>query len=189
MGSGVLVPSSYDDSHSAALPLLQVCSNGKTILTSYLLCISPTPPPPQVLKVPTCSSTTCPRSLETRTYCRCSCLSEMWSLPKSSSTNRQTLASASVRQQKPNRTQMPEIISFSWLCPKSGAGLLLKGTVLKSEGRQVLTVHKRWTLYQSALSAFLLISEGTDFLLNTTWCSFSKWWSHLGLKKDQKQTQ
>ena len=55
--------------------------------------------PRQVPKVPTCSSTTCPRSLETRTYSRCSCLSETWSLPKSSSTNRQTLASASVRRQ------------------------------------------------------------------------------------------
>ncbi|KAF7646346.1 hypothetical protein LDENG_00188890, partial [Lucifuga dentata] len=48
-----------------------------------------------VPKVPTCSSTTCRRSLETRTYCRCSCLLETWSLPKSSSTNKQTLASAS----------------------------------------------------------------------------------------------
>lgn len=52
----------------------------------------------QVLKVPTCSSTTCRRSSETRTFSRCSCLSETWFLPKSSSTNRQTLASASVRK-------------------------------------------------------------------------------------------
>lgn len=43
--SCVLVPSSYDDSHNPALPLPQVCLNGKTILTFYLLCISPSPPP------------------------------------------------------------------------------------------------------------------------------------------------
>lgn len=164
MGSGVLVPSSYDDSHSAALPLLQVCLNGKTILTSYLLCKSPTPPPPQVLKVPTCSSTTCPRSLETRTYCRCSCLSEMWSLPKSSSTNRQTLASASVRQQKPKRTQMPGIISFSWLCHKSGAGLLLKGTNLKDgkfwlcikDGRCIKVPYLHFFWYQKGQISYLI---------------------------------
>lgn len=77
----------------------------KSALTLSSPCISSR----QVPKVPTCSSTTCPRSLETRTYCRCSCLSETWSLPKSSSTNRQTLASASVRQASGKHVQMPAV--------------------------------------------------------------------------------
>lgn len=89
--------------HNAALPLLQFGLNWKRILTWYLLCILSY----QVPKVPTSSSTTCPRSLETRTYCRCSCLSETWSLPKSSSTNRQTLASASVWHQRIQWHELP----------------------------------------------------------------------------------
>lgn len=84
--------------------------------------------PRQVPKVPTCSSTTCPRSLETRTYSRCSCLSETWSLPKSSSTNRQTLASASVRRQHRRhcvqtlkRLLLSVLFFLCSLCPSSGA--------------------------------------------------------------------
>lgn len=69
----------------------------------------------QVQKVPTCSSITCHRSLETRTSCRCSCLSETWSQPKSLSTNRQTLASALVRSQRENENQIfARILGYFW---------------------------------------------------------------------------
>lgn len=107
--SSVLQLRSYDDSTAVPVATMQrslSCSVSalKTTLTLYPLCISSR----QVPKVPTSSSTTCPRSLETRTYCRCSCLSEMWSLPKSSSTNRQTLASASVWQQHECQCGLPK---------------------------------------------------------------------------------
>lgn len=75
------------------------CGVGAGLQSNGVGALTWNPPLPllQVLKVPTCSSTTCRRSSETRTFSRCSCLSETWFLPKSSSTNRQTLASASVR--------------------------------------------------------------------------------------------
>ena len=55
----------------------------------------------QARTAPTCSSTTCPRSLVTRTSCRCSCPLETWCLPKSSLTNRPTSASALVSLTSP----------------------------------------------------------------------------------------
>lgn len=110
--SGVLQLRSYDDSRAEPVATMQRSLSCRVAwMKKPLSDLKPTLHPHQVLKVPTCSSTTCPRSLETRTYCRCSCLSETWSLPKSSSTNRQTLASASVRAPQ---TQMFACLSFNF---------------------------------------------------------------------------
>lgn len=92
----VLERRSYDDSTAVSPACRSACSAlSQSVFWPYITCCMSSH---QVLKVPTSSSTTCPKSLETRTCCRCSCLLETWSLPKSSSTNRQTLASASVRK-------------------------------------------------------------------------------------------
>lgn len=50
----------------------------------------------KVQREPTCSSITCPRSLETRTCCRCLCPLGMSCLPRFSLTSRQTWASVLV---------------------------------------------------------------------------------------------
>lgn len=67
-------------------------------------------------------------------------------------------------QQKPKRTQMPGIISFSWLCHKSGAGLLLKGTNLKDgkfwlcikDGRCIKVPYLHFFWYQKGQISYLI---------------------------------
>lgn len=132
----------YDNSTEAVVATKQRClscsvASLNTTVTLHLLCVSSY----QVPKVPTCSSTTCPRSSETRTYYRCSCLSETWSLPKSSSTNRQTLASALVCHENGGLVNGEACFFFS-----SVTGFLCHGSGPRSSERSSCT--KRWRVFQ-----------------------------------------